>query len=251
MLRTITTLLLLLIANILYAQNMYSIAIIGNDDNTRLKDKENFNLISKDIAVNLGLSQKSITLSDTKFTIKNIKATLQQLVIEANDIVLLYYSGKGSLEEKSVLPQFYFEEGYLPMRDVSGILKSKKPKLLIVIGDCDQKDYFPDVDLKSLAVLHPVAEKENFKALFNKFKGRMFIQISSTSSGQTAKRDKKNGSIFLREFKRSIEEETNGEVQQASWNHIKEVTTSRLQLITNNSQKPKFLIEVFADLDED
>lgn len=249
--KSILILTFLLFLSKLNAQTVYSITVIGNDDKTRVSDNENFNLVSKDVATNLGLPLKSILLNGSKFTIKNTKETLQRLVIAPTDIVMFYYSGKGSMEEKGVLPQFFFPEGDLPMRDISGILKSKKPKLLLIIGDCDQKDYYPDVNLKSLAVLHPAPENENFKTLFNGFKGRMFVQISSTTPGQTAKRDKKHGSLFLREFKRSFEEETSGETPQASWNHIKENTTKRLQAVTNNTQKPKFMVEVFADVEEE
>jgi hypothetical protein len=119
-----------------------------------------------------------------------------------------------------------------------------------MMGDCDQKEYIPDFDFKSLAVLHPAAENQNFKALFTDFKGRMTVQISSTSVGQAAKRDKKHGSVFLREFKRAFEAETSSEIKTASWNNIREQTIKKVQNLTNNAQKPKFSIEVLADIEE-
>lgn len=234
-----------------FSQNVYSIAVIGNDDKTRLHDLEQFMALSKDIASNLGYQLRVSNLSDSKCTIKNTKETLQGLKPNTNDIVLFYYSGKGSIEDERKWPMFHYPEGDLAMRDVSAIVKSKKPKLLLLIGDCDQKDYIPDVDFKSLAVLHPAAEADNFAVLFKKFKGRTSIQISSTSIGQAAKRDKKFGSVFLKEFKSVFERETTSETKAASWNNIREQTIKKVQMSTNNAQKPKFSIEVTADVDEE
>lgn len=241
----------LLIFNQSMAQSVYSIAVIGNDDKTREKDFEQFSLICKDIATNLNYPLKVSHLSAARFTIKNTREVLQNLKLNSNDIVLFYYSGKGSIEDERKWPQFHFQNEDLPMRDVAAVIKSKKPKLLLIMGDCDQKDYVPDFDFKSLAVLHPAAENQNFKALFVNFKGRITIQISSTSVGQVARRDKKFGSVFLKEFKSAFEAETSSETRTATWNNIREQTLRKVQTSTNNAQKPKFSIEVTADVEEE
>jgi hypothetical protein len=240
-----------LLVNFAFGQNVFSIAIIGNDDKTRENDLEQFSLICKDIANNLNYPLKVSQLTGTRFTVKNTRETLQNLKLNSNDIVIVYYSGKGNIEDERKWPQFNFKEEDLPMRDVSAIIKSKKPKLFLIIGDCDQKDYVPDFDFKSMVVLHPAAENQNFKTIFTDFKGRTSIQISSTSVGQGAKRDKRFGSVFLKEFKSAFENETNSETTSPSWNNIREQTIKKVQLATNNSQKPKFSIEVLSDVEDE
>ncbi|WP_337040306.1 caspase family protein [Emticicia sp. 17c] len=241
----------LLLVQVSYAQSVYSVALIGTDDKTRLKDAEQFTLLSKDIATNLGFSLKTSQLTGVKFNAKNTKQTLQNINPNPSDIVILYYSGKGTIDEQKIWPVFHYPESDLLMRDAIAILKAKKPKLLLIIGDCDQKEYIPDIDLKSLVVVHPASEKDNFAQLFTAFKGRTTILISSTSVGQVAKRDKTYGSVFLKEFKRTFEEETSSETSNASWNTIREKTLNRVQKATNNLQKPKFTIQVLSDVEDE
>ncbi|MBA3239425.1 MAG: caspase family protein [Parachlamydiaceae bacterium] len=127
-------------------------------------------------AINSGLSA-NINLIYGKIDRENVIRKIEQLVIEPDDVVVVYFAMHGYRfrEKASIWPNIFFGESDngLEMEYIISKIRYKKPRMFMAIADsCNSYVRKDSISTKrALSGINAMAEKENFKKLFLNYSG--------------------------------------------------------------------------------
>ncbi len=121
------------------SQSIHLLLVCDTDDYTIGKGvSKNVSIVASDISkiakkINFKLFEHN--LIGNNFTISKINKIISNLKVQANDIVLFYYSGHG-INGQSNWPLLLISNGSLDLEKIHKKLKSKNPRFLMTFADC-------------------------------------------------------------------------------------------------------------------
>ncbi len=212
-----------------YAAKLHSI-LIGDTADTGIgafTDIRNMKRQIQTIERMTGMTVREKNLSGKTFTIKDSLNALKKLNIGNDDVVIFYYSGHGYRTENkdpiSPWPVLFFswEEDGMSLDTAVDIIKSKNPRLTIIMADCCNS-YLPE----TLAPLFKVGAKavpdlstmvDNYKKLFLKTSG--LIIVASSEVGEYSYGNRIEGGLYTTAWLSSLRDEVTSD-EEPSWEHI-------------------------------
>ena len=183
---------------------------------------ESMTLELANVSRNLGVLEKllennyyfSITRIDgSNCTRENVKATIEDLEVDSDDIIFVFYGGHGSHavnNRQDPWPQFCMNTGdqakWVPMAHVDKWVSAKRPRLSIIVANCCNVEQ-PGVSVKPMWANNDRAtsldgmDANAFLKLFSS-KGR--ILTTSSKLGQYSWCNRVCGGIFTNQFWESM-----------------------------------------------
>lgn len=266
---------------LIFAQNLHVFSIIQTSDTSRpdrVLDADRLNDMSTDIASLAGFSKYYYDFGDAStFSPSYIRQTLQKLRFAPcnQDVVWVHYSGYGRNDEETIYPALKIGESEMYLRDIIGILRQKKPKIILLTVDSGNErkevkefsNQVSDMDKTPISVnnvsgqrivkpivSNPIPKEvarynkiENYNRLFKDFEGTKVLIFMSNSEGENAISNVLDGAFGLNSFEKVINETINSKEKQASWQSIKEDYIRVVKIKSKNRQTPKVTIEVPLD----
>ncbi len=159
-----------------------------------------------------------------------LKAAIDEMVVEPDDVVFTFYGGHGTHAMNNASdpwPQYCMNTGFenqgnwVPMATVDKWVAAKSPRLRIIVANCCNKEqrgttvkplWADDGRAKSLSDINP----ESMKALFG-VKGS--IMATSSKLGQLSWCNALYGGIFTSQFWDAMEKVGNGRLK-ADWENL-------------------------------
>lgn len=188
--------------------------IVGDTSATDLEegilcDVEKMSHFLQSASFHCKLDYDDYVILNDAVTSTEIFSILDTLSIESDDVVLFYFSGHGyrTRAKKEWWPTLYLknEQAGIDLGDVLSLIRSKQPRLTVVIADCcNNVVYLPDL----LAPIRPFAMKRKM-VLFNPYhdlfvnqKGEVIIAAARPGDVGLATN---TGGIFTSSFLESME----------------------------------------------
>lgn len=168
---------------------------------------------------NLSLDLKILRASDLNG--KNIKAWLDNLKSDSNEVHLFYFTGHGYRTDgtKSKWPILFlpFYKQVLESPRITQAMKKKKPRLMIAIYDCCNGKPVQVIEPRSRKgqVLKSLNDYKGFQKLFSKTKGQIVL-CGSTPGAYSYGTDR--GGIFTNAF--IIKSLEAAQLPEPSWNTL-------------------------------
>lgn len=209
---TLFSLLIFLQAGILYGQTFHAIIFAntkspGNPNNPNdtgigpsvTVDFQRMSVEMTTIAKSIGYELKKYYYYDTpdRFNRNSLENVLTNLSCSPNDIVFFFYSGHGgrAVNETTIFPEMVLKVPYgpanisqlYPLYDVYTRLKSKSPRLVIVMGDmCNSiiKGYYRENEAAKKSTTLSKGVCDVYQNLFLNVKGGLIV--ASSEPGKTS-----------------------------------------------------------------
>lgn len=248
------------------AQKLHKIIFTATDDRkigSSVKvDNDRANDEIDAIAGYIGYEVIDYVYNSNKCTKQNLLKVLNGLNCSSQDIVFFYYSGHGvhpdgAREDK--FPQMCLntniESLFVPVRQVEEIIRSKGPRLRIIITDCCN-NVNSSVTVKSLidsgkgATIVKGNVADNYRRLFVNARGKVMATSSKLeqTSGCAYYQDGSDAggiySCFFWDILLKYCEETNA----PTWNTIINTTKSEVSKFTKQEQIPDDALDVTGDV---
>jgi len=199
---------------------------IGKSVEVDLKRLEN---LVKEIANNTGLSLTGGSLFGDSFTKSNILTVVNDLSVGPDDVVWFYNSSHGFNSGGGEWPDIYAGTSGIPLNNIADIIKSKNPRLSIVMADVCNKS----LNRAGYDSSRAGGKAENYKELFLKYKGT--IIASSSIKGQYSWGNAQMGGLFTNAFLGELGQELIVSDRRPSWETLMERATQPIQ----NSSEPQ------------
>ncbi|CDZ79916.1 putative protein containing caspase domain protein [Candidatus Rubidus massiliensis] len=199
-----------LLANVLFAQQVHFIVVADNQANN-IEDVVHANQILinefiQDLIEVTNLKINSLNLTESNFNAKTIWSCLKEKQINANDIILFYYTGHGYRNEfqETVWPSLYLtnEKAGLDFTDILQILQEKRPALLLALADCCNNiipSKFAPPIIKAQLHHHKIIGDNFKKNVTYLFSTKGTVVISAAKAGSFAYGTSKGG-FFTKSF---------------------------------------------------
>jgi hypothetical protein len=195
--------------------------------------KTNCLTISKGINYNFS----STILSNDNFNSTSILKALDTLKVEDQDIIFFYYTGHGFNDgilnsRFPILKLSDFEKNKLSIDNISAILRSKKARLVITMGDlCNNFLAKKEKGMGKPILLNggivQLDANKILRQLFLDING--YVKIASSEKGQFSNADE-NGSFYTKAFYKTLTEaiDKNSDI---TWKSLLEDAQQRLELL--------------------
>ncbi len=157
--------------------------------------------------------------------------------VSSDDVVFFFWSGHGFNDEKSnsKYPTVYLSDwqNTLGLESVANMLKQKKPRLLIVIGDTCNK---PMGGSRGEEITRGEKD-ENYKTLFLSYRGT--ILASSSIKGQYSYGNNQSGGLYTNAFLSSLSKEL-ASSGTPSWKTLMDRANTPINVGSGVIQQPQF-----------
>lgn len=247
------------------AQKMHKIIFTATDDRrigSSVKvDNDRANDEIDAIAGYIGYEVVDYVYNGNRCTKQNLLTVLNGLRCSPQDIVFFYYSGhgvhpNGGMEDR--FPQMCLntniESLYVPVRQVEEIIRSKGPRLRIIITDCCN-NVNSSVTIKSQmdggkgATIVKGNIADNYRRLFVNAHGK--IMATSSKLGQTSGcayyQDGSDAGGIYSSFFWNVLLKYCEETTLPTWNNIINTTKSEVAKFTKQEQIPDGVLDVIGD----
>ena len=167
---------------------------------------------------------------DKRLKPQEVLTTLKNDQYAPQDVVFFYYSGHGArpVSSDDPYPQMKmgnYDQDFLPLSKIHTLLKSKKPKLAIVMGDlCNSvlAGLTPkSVILKNQETKIDDTNRTNFQKLFTQLKGNLIVCSSQPGNTSIAL---KEGGAFTLSFLVTLEAMIAGKLGTPNWKSLLQAT---------------------------
>jgi hypothetical protein len=188
-----------------------------------------------DIARHTKMASSGRAISGSEVNYHTVMNTVNSLSVGSDDTIIFYYAGHGLNPGNSHWPALDITGGELPLKKVRETLKTKNPRLLIVMADtCN------GISNRGGFARSRVGKSAHYKTLFLKYRGT--ITASSAKRGELSWGNSQIGGFFTDAFIKSLNKELIS-TQIPSWKTIfsKERATAPLY---NGEQHPQAKVEV-------
>ncbi|WP_188929137.1 caspase family protein [Dyadobacter endophyticus] len=136
------TMIMLTISQLCNAQSFYAILVADTKDPSLgascEKDLEEMSGTLRHISKKIEYNYREITCNQDKFGKGGIQEAISKIQCKPEDIIFFYYTGHGinTNAEKSNFPILYLKDENLELETVHRLLKEKKPRFCLTLGDC-------------------------------------------------------------------------------------------------------------------
>ncbi len=133
---------MLLISQLCYAQSFYALLVADTKDPSLgascEKDLEEMSATLRSISKKIEYNYREIICHQDKFGKGGIQEAISKIQCKPEDIIFFYYTGHGinTGTEKSNFPILYLKDEKLELETVHRLLKEKKPRFCLTLGDC-------------------------------------------------------------------------------------------------------------------
>jgi uncharacterized protein YcfL len=224
-----------------YAQRFIVIYAIDVEDihigGSCLTDYSKMDTTFQEIAKNLHFSYEARTLMRQDLNLRTLESTINSLQVDANDVLVFYYSGHGfaELSQQSPYPALYLHgEETTTLDAIHRRLKQKKARLLLSFADCCNNII---VKFKGLPAVRPLIERsisvENdiLRKLFKEARGA--IILSSSRRNEKAGGFSSTGGFYTCMWKTALVY-AKSHNSHISWQTLLEDAENRLQNFLTN-----------------
>jgi len=217
----ILILLILLSSNSL-AANFHAIIIADTNDktigNSVIIDKRKINTLTRNIAINTGLTLREENIYGYNFNYNTVKRSLNNLSVRPDDVVMFYYSGHSN-NAGAKWPALNLKGRSLKLDNVISSLKAKKPRLLIIIADSCNNLTSRGSSLNNIMSLRGIQshKKQNYEQLFLKYQGT--IIMGAAIPGEYAWGNAQHGGFFTYQLLESLNKELVSS-SSPNWNQL-------------------------------
>ena len=227
-----------------YAQRFIVIYAIDVEDihigGSCLTDYSKMDTTFQEIATNLHFSYEAKTLMRQDLNMRTLESTINSLQVDANDVLVFYYSGHGfaELAQQSPYPALYLHgEETTTLDAIHKRLKQKKARLLLSFADCCNNII---VKFKGLPAVKPLIERsisvENdiLRKLFKETRGA--IILSSSRRNEKASGYPSSGGFYTCMWRTALVY-AKSHNSHISWQTFLEDAENRLQNYLTNVEK--------------
>ena len=212
--------------------------------------------MSKQVKVIAGNTDMELNLSILKaeqVTVEEVVNRIHYAQIEADDVVLLYFSCHGFRikDKKDRWPYLFFnpKNEALDFHEITQMTLQKQPRLLISLADCCNTFVKDEIFQKNAFNLEKAIKlnksKENYKKLFRECSGS--IIISSSIPGQSSLCDS-SGGVYTQFFLKKLNSTVRG-AQNPTWNTLLSAVSDNVESLYRNGnidtpQSPQYELQI-------
>jgi len=214
------------------------------------KDLAKIQKVMRTIAKSTGLSLKEKIFVGKKTDPQEIFAYLRSLSVNADDVVLFYFSGHGFRTDQNpanLWPILAFEKAHVGIQfeEIATFLQKKQARLTLMFADCcnnfitTKKHAKP----KDKILLKGVGKhlKQGYTKLFLKSHGTLIV--ASAKPGDYSYTNNLEGSLYTTALIMALKETIKLPLEQIKWSTIIESAKSKLAKVVLQSQVQQHPIE--------
>lgn len=228
------------------AQTMHTLIFVNKCEDGRQTDRtEDFNKMVYffgNIANALNYSNDMRTHTCGEFTAVHVDREINNLNVNAGDIVVFYYSGHGYNSSDDKWPHVALNDKNYWLTDILSKLKSRcgNAKLLLCIADCCNKG----IEGNSVPGAFNPPDNNYVKQLFTGFQGNKTIVMSASKQGQYSWSNLRTGAYFGICLRKAINDKiANYNASAPTWENVLEYAKQLTLQYTNNKQEPQWSIQ--------
>lgn len=184
------------------------------------------------VAKTLGINIKEYDVAGKDFNFNQLRATLKQMKVGSDDVIIFHYSGHGFRfdDQEDPFPQLSlcatgYEDllngNYVSLMDIYEVLLTKKARLCLVLADCCNSKVGMPVPITQNVILtrdKTNYQKEQLELLFLRSSGSLLS--SAASPGELSWCDMQGG-MYTNAFIQALHSEISLlNKEQASWENI-------------------------------
>lgn len=229
----------LLLASILFtsplcqAQSFYAVLVADTKDPSLgascEKDLEEMSGTLRNISKKIEYNYRELICHQDKFGKGGIQEAISKIQCKPEDIIFFYYTGHGINAEKSKFPILYLKDENMELETVHRLLKEKKPRFCLTLGDCCNKLLAGTRPRTAKPVVRGIRVTEDTKiarALFLDANGDLLI--SSAMKGEQATAHPHDGSFYSNTWMQALAY-AEGHNAHVSWETLLTDAENRLQ----------------------
>lgn len=232
---------MLIISQLCHAQSFYAVLVADTKDPSLgascEKDLQEMSGTLRHISKKIEYNYQEIICNQDKFGKGGIQDAISKIQCKPEDIIFFYYTGHGinTNAEKSNFPILYLKDENLELETVHRLLKEKKPRFCLTLGDCCNNLL---AGTRSMRTARPVVrgirvtdDTQIARKLFLEANGDLLI--SSARKGERATAHPNEGSFYSNTWIQALAyaEDHNTHV---SWETLLADAENRLQASLKN-----------------
>ncbi|MDR6806598.1 hypothetical protein J2Y45_003790 [Dyadobacter sp. BE34] len=232
----------LLLASMLFtsplcqAQSFYAVLVADTKDPSLgascEKDLEEMSGTLRNISKKIEYNYQELICHQDKFGKGGIQEAISKIQCKPEDIIFFYYTGHGinSGTEKSNFPILYLKDENMELETVHRLLKEKKPRFCLTLGDCCNNLFPGRRGIRSATpVLKGIGVTQDTKILRKLFvEANGDLLISSAKKGERATAHPNEGSFYSNTWMQAIAYAENHNTH-VSWETLLADAENRLQ----------------------
>ncbi|MCF0069408.1 caspase family protein [Dyadobacter sp. CY261] len=235
--RSVCTLVIfLLISRLSYSQNFYAVLVADTKDPSLgvscEKDMEEMSGTLRTISNKIKYNYQEVICIQDKFGKNGIQEAILKIQCQPEDIIFFYYTGHGinTTTETSNFPILYLKDENLELETVHRLLKEKKPRFCLTLGDCCNNLFSETRSMRSATpVLKGITVTQDSLILHKLFvEANGDLLISSSKKGERATAHPNDGSFYTNTWKQALAYAENHNTH-VSWETLLTDAENRLQ----------------------
>lgn len=247
-----TTILFVLLSSLTFAQTLHLIAV-SDDTDADLGVKKDIEHIEKFVnkvqqMTQMELNKNYFTKSSLKDDPTRLGAEIYALDVDANDVVIFYYTGHGFNGENSEFSAFQVDGSTdgnystYKLDKVHSILQEKNPRLLITMYDaCNWNN---NNDNNALLVHLTDQELASYEKLFLKAKGDIKVASNKVGAYRYSYTSPELGGTFSNAFFTSVNTTVVKPLSEVTWDSVLSSTEAIVKKYSEEKQIPYYSANV-------
>ena len=231
-----TLTIVLWISQLCHAQSFYAVLVADTKDPSLgascEKDLEEMSGTLQNISKKIGYNYQELICQQDKFGKGGIQDAISKIQCKPEDIIFFYYTGHGinTITEKSDFPILYLKDENLELETVHRLLKEKKPRFCLTLGDCCNNLFAGRRSMRSatpvLKGIGVTQDTQILRKLFVEANGDLLI--SSAKKGERATAHPNDGSFYSNTWMQALAYAENHNTH-VSWETLLADAENRLQ----------------------
>lgn len=227
---------ILLISQLSKAQSFYAVLVADTKDPSLgascEKDLEEMSGMLRNISKKIEYNYQELICNQDKFGKGGIQEAISKIQCKPEDIIFFYYTGHGinTSTEKSNFPILYLKDENMELETVHRLLKNKKPRFCLTLGDCCNNLFPGRRGMRSATpVLKGISVTQDTKILRKLFvEANGDLLISSAKKGERATAHPNEGSFYSNTWMQAMAYAENHNTH-VSWETLLADAENRLQ----------------------
>jgi hypothetical protein len=226
----------LLISQLAHSQSFFAVLVADTKDPSLgascEKDLEEMSGTLRAISKKIEYNYQEIICNQDKFGKGGIQDAISKIQCKPEDIIFFYYTGHGitTSTEKSDFPILYLKDENLELETVHRLLKEKKPRFCLTLGDCCNNLFAGTRGLRPATPLFKgigvTQDTKILRKLFVEANGDLLI--SSAQKGERATAHPNGGSFYSNTWMQALAYAENHNTN-VSWETLLADAENRLQ----------------------
>ncbi|SEJ84997.1 Caspase domain-containing protein [Dyadobacter sp. SG02] len=226
----------LFISQLCNAQSFYAVLVADTKDPSLgascEKDLQEMSGTLQAISKKIQYNYQELICHQDQFGKGGIQAAISKIQCKPEDIIFFYYTGHGinTITEKSDFPILYLKDENLELETVHKLLKEKKPRFCLTLGDCCNNLFAGRRGMRSatpvLKGIGVTQDTQILRKLFVEANGDLLI--SSAKKGERATAHPSEGSFYSNTWMQALAYAENHNMH-VSWETLLADAENRLQ----------------------